>query len=27
MLGQNRCQGDRYGFIHIEFHRLAGVRC
>lgn len=27
MLGQNRCQGDRYGFIHIEFHRMAGVTC
>ncbi len=27
MLGQNCCQGDRYGFIHIEFHRVAGVRC
>jgi len=25
MLGQNRCQGNRYGFIQIEFHRMAGV--
>jgi hypothetical protein len=25
MLGENCCQGDRYGFIQIEFHRMAGV--
>ena len=25
MLGQNRCEGDGYGFIQIEFHRMAGV--
>ncbi len=25
MLSQHRCQGDRYGFVDIEFHNMAGV--
>jgi len=25
MLGQNRGQGDRYRFVHIEFHGMAGA--
>lgn len=27
MLGEHGCEGDRYGFIQIEFHRMAGVIC
>ena len=27
MVGEHGCEGDGYGFVQIEFDRMAGVIC